>query len=221
MKAEVSKLPFWDLLNKDEQEMIRFSVVVKNYDEGQILHGSCDGGGSCLGMVYVLSGEIRTYIVSPEGREVTLFKLVDDDYCVFAASCVLSKIRQETQMMALAKTTLMIVPAPIYARLCAGNLKVKSFSYELATEKLSEVMSVFEEILFVPLETRLATFLLDRCNSDGSQELRITQEQVAQEINSAREVVARALSKLSKEKIVSLRRGTIVIENRKQLEELL
>lgn len=218
MRAEITKLPFWNDLSDDEQEMVGFATVFRHYDIGQLIHGSCDGGGSCLGLVYVLSGDIRTYIVSPEGREVTLFKLKKDDFCVFAASCVLSRIKQETQMVPVSDIELMIVPVPVFAKLCAKNIQVKSLAYELATEKLSEVMSVFERILFVPLESRLAAYLVEQYRMSGSSELKITQEKVAQEINSAREVVARALSKLARNGVVSMQRGKIVLEDIKQLE---
>ena len=218
MRSEVTKLPFWNDLSNDEREMVGAATVFRHYDIGRLIHGSCDGGGSCLGLVYVLSGDIRTYIVSPEGREVTLFKLTKDDFCVFAASCVLSRIKQETQMVPVSSTELMIVPAPIFAKLCAKNIQVKSLAYELATEKLSEVMSVFERILFVPFESRLASYLVEQYRLSGSAELKITQEKVAQEINSAREVVARALNKLAKDDVVSLRRGKIILQDVKQLE---
>lgn len=221
MKANINKLPFWDKLTEEERLNAMQSVVIKSYEAGQMLHGSCDGGGSCLGMVYVLDGELRTFIVSPEGREVTLFKLIDDDYCVFAASCVLSRIHQETQMIATKDTELMIIPATVFAKLIQTNLKVRCWTYELATEKFSEVMSVLEEIIFTPLDSRLARYLVQQYMITGSNVIKTTQEQVAQEINSVREVVARALNKFAKNGIVSMHRGTIEIKSINELKYII
>lgn len=218
MNADITRIPFWNDLDDEDQRAVESSMVVKHYDAGQLIHGNCDGGESCLGFVYVLSGDIRAYVGSPEGREITIFKMKESDYCVFAASCVLSRIKQNTQMVAVTATDLMIVPAPVLAKLLAKNIRIKSMAYELASEKLSNVMSVFEEILFVPLETRLATYLVEQCLESGSNELKMTQERVAQEINSVREVVARELNRFAKNGLVSLKRGSIVIEDIKQLE---
>lgn len=46
MKAEVTKLPFWNDLSNDEREMVGTATVFRHYDIGQLIHGSCDGGGS-------------------------------------------------------------------------------------------------------------------------------------------------------------------------------
>lgn len=221
MNTDITKIPFWGDLNQEERKMVESSAIVKHYEAGQSIHGRCDGGNSCLGFVYVLTGDIRAYVVSPEGREITIFKLKEDDYCIFAASCVLSRIKQDTQMVALSETDLLIVPAPILAKLVAKNTEIKATSYELATEKLSSVMSVFEEILFVPLETRLATYLVNQCEATGSTVLKTTQEKVAQDINSVREVVARELNRFAKRGIVSLKRGSIIINDIEQLEMML
>lgn len=221
MNTDITKIPFWKNLNQEDKEMVKSSAVVKHYEAGQLIHGRCDGGNSCLGFVYVLTGDIRTYVVSPEGREITIFKMKAGDYCVLAASCVLSRIKQETQMVALTDTDLMVIPAPVLAKLVAKNAEIKAMSYELAAEKLSNVMSVFEEILFVPLETRLASYLVEQCEATGSGELKTTQEKVAQEINSVREVVARELNRFAKSGIVSLKRGTIIINDIEELEEML
>lgn len=221
MNIDIAKIPFWNDLNQEDKKMIESSAVVKHYEAGQSIHGRCDGGDSCLGFVYVLTGDIRTYVVSPEGREITIFKMKAGDYCVLAASCVLSRIKQETQMVALAETDLLIIPAPVLAKLVAKNTEIKAISYELATEKLSSVMSVFEEILFVPLETRLATYLVNQCEATGSTVLKTTQEKVAQDINSVREVVARELNRFAKRGIVSLKRGSIIINDIEQLEMML
>ncbi len=64
---------------------------------GRLIH---DGGSECLGLVLVLSGELRTYLLSDEGREVTLFRLYAGDLCVLSASCVISQITFDTQMTA-------------------------------------------------------------------------------------------------------------------------
>ena len=97
MIHELEQLPFWKELTDREREVIRRSAVVRRYEKGALIHSSDQ---ECLGMLLVLSGEIRTYLLSDEGREVTLFRLYEGALCVLSASCVISQITFEIQMAA-------------------------------------------------------------------------------------------------------------------------
>ena len=76
-------------MTEQEQETLRRSAFVRHYEKGAFVHSS---DTECLGMLFVLSGEIRTYLLSEEGREVTLFRLYPGELCVLSASCVISQI---------------------------------------------------------------------------------------------------------------------------------
>ena len=101
MEAAVSRLPFWQLLTEQERDTVQRSAMVRRYEKGTLIH---DGGSECLGLLLVLSGEIRTYLLSDEGREVTLFRLYPGELCVLSASCVISQITFDTQMTAQQET---------------------------------------------------------------------------------------------------------------------
>ena len=124
------QLPFWSSLTERERETVQRSAVTRRYEKGALIH---DGGSECLGLVLVLSGEIRTYLLSDEGREVTLFRLYAGDLCVLSASCVISQITFDTQMTAQRDTEVLIIPANIVAMLKEQNLAVRCCLYELAT----------------------------------------------------------------------------------------
>ena len=164
--------------------------MVRRYEKGTLIH---DGGSECLGLLLVLSGEIRTYLLSDEGREVTLFRLYAGDLCVLSASCVISQITFDTQMTAQRDTEVLIIPANIVAMLKEQNLAVRCCLYELATARFSDVMWAMQQLLFKGLDRRLAGFLLSEAERTGSDTIRMTHEQIAQHISSAREAVARML----------------------------
>lgn len=107
MEQMAARLPFWSLLTDREQETVRRGAVTRRYEKGALIH---DGGSECLGMLLVLSGEIRTYLLSDEGREVTLYRLYPDDLCVLSASCVISQITFDTQICAQRETEVLIIP---------------------------------------------------------------------------------------------------------------
>ena len=220
MDELLEKLPFWSSLSDAEKKTVKTSAVVNHYKKGSILHGNCDNGASCLGMVYVISGELRAYILSEEGREITLFRLPKGDSCVLAASCIISQIDFDTLLTATGDADVLIVPAAVFSRLMNENIHVKCFLYELATERFSAVMWVMQQILFYRFDQRLATFLLNEYRRTGVPKIRMTQEQIAQNVNSAREVVARMLKQFASDGLIENQRGIIVLKDIGGLEKL-
>ena len=204
----LQQIKFWDKIPNFEKEILRRSAFIRHYEKGSIVHSS---ESECLGMLLVLSGEIRAYLVSDEGREVTLFRLYAGDLCVLSASCVISQITFDTQMTAGQDTEVIVIPANIIAALKEQDMYVRCFLYEQATERFSDVMWVMQQILFKRLDQRLAGFLLADAERTGSDTIRMTHEQIAQNISSAREAVARMLKSFLADGFVELKRGAITL----------
>lgn len=217
MENILNKLPFWTSLTEQEKEILRKSAVIRRYEKGSFIHSS---DRDCLGMLFILSGEIRTYILSDEGREITLFRLYPNDLCVLSASCVISQISFDTQMTARQDTEVLIIPPNITALLKEQNISVRCFLYEQATERFSEVMWAMQQILFKGLDQRLAAFLVEECERTNSNTVRITHEQIARNISSAREAVARMLKQFTQDGLVELKRGEIIIKDTDGLKRL-
>lgn len=209
MENILNKLPFWTSLTEQEKEILRKSAVIRRYEKGSFIHSS---DRDCLGMLFIISGEIRTYILSDEGREITLFRLYPNDLCVLSASCVISQISFDTQMTARQDTEVLIIPPNITALLKEQNISVRCFLYEQATERFSEVMWAMQQILFKGLDQRLAAFLVEECERTNSNTVRMTHEQIARNISSAREAVARMLKQFTQDGLVELKRGEIIIK---------
>lgn len=217
MENILNKLPFWVSLTEQEKEILRKSAVIRRYEKGSFIHSS---DRDCLGMLFILSGEIRTYILSDEGREITLFRLYQNDLCVLSASCVISQISFDTQMTARQDTEVLIIPPNITALLKEQNISVRCFLYEQATERFSEVMWAMQQILFKGLDQRLAAFLVEECERTNSNTVRMTHEQIARNISSAREAVARMLKQFTQDGLVELKRGEIIIKDTDGLKRL-
>ena len=217
MENILNKLPFWASLTEQEKEILRKSAVIRRYEKGSFIHSS---DRDCLGMLFIISGEIRTYILSDEGREITLFRLYPNDLCVLSASCVISQISFDTQMTARQDTEVLIIPPNITALLKEQNISVRCFLYEQATERFSEVMWAMQQILFKGLDQRLSAFLVEECERTNSNAVRMTHEQIARNISSAREDVARMLKQFTLDALVELKRGEIIIKDTDGLKRL-
>ena len=217
MMDSLARLPFWGDLTEQERDIVEKSAFLRRYEKGAQVHS---GGQECLGLLLVLSGEIRTYLLSDEGREITLFRLYPGDLCVLSASCVLSQISFDTQLTAQQDTQVLVIPANVVARIKDTNLAARCYLYELATQRFSDVMWAMQQLLFQQLDQRLAAFLLAECRRTGSPTVAMTHEQLAQQISSAREAVARILKQFAEDGLVELKRGAITIRNPAGLEKL-
>lgn len=217
MESVLERLPFWKLLTDSEKELVQQNAVIRLYKKGTRVYSS---ERECLGMLFVMQGEMRTYLLSEEGREVTLFRIYPNDLCVLSASCVISQISFDTQMSAQKDTEALMIPPNIVLLLKEKNLTVRCFLYELATKRFSDVMWAMQQILFKRLDQRLALFLMQESQRLGTDTIHMTHEQIAQQISSAREAVARMLKQFSEDGLVELKRGAIRLLDQKGLKAL-
>ena len=213
----LKSIPYWDDLTEEEKERVAAAAYVRHYEAGTQIYGPCV---ECVGMIHILRGETRAYLLSDEGREVTLFRVVEDDDCIISASCVLAQISFESHMEVSRPSDILIVPVSLFGELCTQNVHVRCFAYELATRRFSSVVAVMEQTLFSRLDKRLAGFLLDTCRESGSAEIRMTQEELAARVNSVRETVGRTLKVFAADGIIRIRRGAIQVLDMEKLEEL-
>ena len=151
---------------------------------------------------------------------MTLFRVEEEDNCVLSASCVLTHISFVSFMAVTKPSDILIVPVDLFGDLCEENIYVRCYAYELAARRFSSVVFVMQQILFARLDQRLASFLLDAYRKTGKPEIRMTHEQMALHINSARETVGRMLKRFAEEGMIESRRGSILLTDIRQLEEL-
>ena len=209
---------FWDKLSLEEQKLLLDYAVPLSYPKGSSLHSP---DKECLGVLLVKSGELRIYILSEDGRDITLYRLLPGDFCVLSASCILSAITFDVHIEAESDSDTILINASFFSKLSSQNVYVENFAYKNAVERFSDVMWAMEQILFMKLDQRLAIFLLDEITKNNTQTLTLTQEQIARYIGSAREVVSRMLKSFQTQGILEQSRGTIRILNREKLRELL
>lgn len=220
MNADILKsgFSFWERLTAEEQELLIASSTIVHYPKGASIHRSDE---RCAGLLLVRSGQIRAYILSDDGREVTLYRLFQGDTCVLSASCVLNEVAFDVMIDAVEDTEAVLIPIGVFHQLMESNVYVELYSYKMATERFSDVMWSVQQILFMGVDRRLAIFLWDEMVKNGKDTVSYTHDQMARYIGSAREVVSRMLKYFSQEGIISQSRGSIRILDREKLKAYL
>ncbi len=214
--AYKNMFPFWDKISDEDKTVVCENTVSVKYSKGTTIHD----GNECLGMVLVQSGCLRVYIMSEEGKDITLYRLHPGEMCMLAASCVLQSITFDVFIDAEEDSECCVVNGCAFSRITDNNPDVKIFMLEMAVSRFSDVMWVMQQILFMSMDKRLAIFLYEESSRIKSDTINLTHEQIARYIGSAREVVSRMLKYFSNEGIVESSRKGIKILSKSRLKEL-
>lgn len=209
--------PIWDKLTPEERGTLERAAAARAAPKGTVLH---NGSEDCVGLMIVRSGRLRAYILSDEGREVTLYRLFERDFCLFSASCMLNSIQFEIITEAETDAQLWVIPADVYRRLMEGSAVLANYTNEILASRFSDVMWLIEQIMWKSFDKRLAAFLLEESDVEGADELAVTHEKIANHMGTAREVVTRMLKYFQAEGLVALSRGSIRLEDKKKLRAL-
>ena len=210
-------LPFWDDLSKKEQDLLADNVIEGDLKKGDMLHY---GGRECAGIQIIESGQTRVYVTSPQGGELTLFRLIDGDVSILSAACMMRGLDIEIDMEIEKDSHIVTLPKQIFKNISDTNVAVKDYMLELLSEKFSDVMWLFNQFVFSNVASRLADAILEHRALEGSDEFAITHDALARDLGTAREVVTRLLKQFQLEGLVELSRGKIKVIDAKRLGKI-
>ena len=179
-----------------------------------------NNSNECLGMTKVISGKIKVYIMSDEGREINLFEIKSNEYCVISASCIINENNFKTNIIAAEDTDIIIINNKTLKDIIKDNIHVRCLVYELMNNKMSMILTLMQNMLFNDLTKRLSDFLIKIYERDNDTEIKITQEEIAKNIGSSREGVSRMLKKFEKEDLIVLSRKKIILKNINKLKNI-
>ena len=217
IKKVAEKLPFWQYLSQEDKENLLLNSTKITYKKGDIIHR---GDEHCTGFIIVKSGQLRVYMLSEDGRENALYRLYENDVCTLSASCLFQEITFDVFIDVTRDCELILINNCVMGRVAEHNLYAQNYLYKVTVGHFSEVMWAMQQILFMSFDQRLAVFLLDESAKTKSLVIRLTHEQIARYMGSAREVVSRMLKYFSEEGIVRLSRGAVEITDKNQLRKL-
>lgn len=208
--------PFWDVCSEKDKDDICQNSRALSYPRGTQIHN----GEDCSGVILVRTGCLRVYMMSEQGKDITLYRLYPGDLCMLSASCVLQTITFDVFVDAEEDSECYVISGSAFSMVSERNAQIKIFALQTALSRFSDVMWVMQQILFMSMDKRLAIFLLDETARTGGDTVFLTHEQIAKYMGSAREVVSRMLKYFSSEGLVSLSRKGVKIIDKQRLRAL-
>lgn len=209
--------PFWKELSDRQRAGLEQAADRRIYKKGDVIH---QGESDCIGLLIVETGQLRVYTLSEEGKEITLYRLLERDVCLFSASCVLRGMQTDLWVEAAVETRVLHIPAKTYKKLMQESAAVANYTNELMADRFSSLMWLLDQVLNKRMDARLAAFLLEESGISGGDRVCLTHEAIARHLGTAREVVTRMLKYLQTEGAVILSRGDVTIADEAKLRRL-
>lgn len=210
-------LPFFKRLDGDDQDLISANASRSTYSSGEIILSK---ERECKGLIVVKSGRIRALYGLKDGKQITLFRLLQGDVCILTASCVLKNISFEIILEVEKDSEVVLIPPLAWTRLTEKSAAVKEFSMALISERLSEIIWVMDQMISRKMEQRIASFLLEQSALNNSVVLIVTHDIIARNLGTMREVISRSLKYMENDGLLKMSRGQIQLTNMMKLREI-
>lgn len=215
---EFSKyFPVWDKISEKHKRIVEENVILRKVEKGSIIH---NGDIECTGLLLVKTGQLRAFIISDEGKEISIYRLFEYDICLFSAACIMNSIQFDITVEAEKNSEFWIIPSDIYKQIMQESLTVANFTNELMASRFSDVMWLMEQIMWRSFDKRLAEFILEETSIERSSSIKITHEMIGNHLGNPREVVTRMLRYFQSEGMIKLSRGTIEIVDKDKISAL-
>ena len=183
------------------------NIEKKTYKKGESVHSPSD---ICEGLFMVESGVLRVFIISPEGREITLYRLGKGELCLFSASCAFNAVSFDIFIEAADDCVLERLPVGSYQKIKEHPLVAKTVNDTFA-RRMQSVIGLINDILWNSMDSRILNYLRSESEIQNSRILKITHETIANNLGTAREVVSRVLKYLEREGYLKLSRGELTL----------
>ena len=174
-----------------------------------------DAGQPCRGFPLVLEGSVRVAKASPGGREILLYRVEPGQACILSGGCLLGHSDYSARGVAEEDVTLLSIPPQLFQALMVEVEPFRRFVFSLYGERLSEMMELVDAVAFRRLDQRLAELLAQR-----GPVLDVTQQKLADELGSVREIVSRLLRAFEARGWVKLERERITVRDPRALAAL-
>ena len=212
-----SRFSFASGLSASAHSLITEAVEQISVPEGSML---LDEGGRCDPVLFVDRGILRVYKRVGDDREITLYRVSSGEVCVLAVTSALSAMPYSATAVAAEPIQGYVIPAGTLRRVFAGEPAMQDYVMRLVADRLTVMMTAVVEVGFERMDRRLARFLVDASGPTADGTVKLSHEQVARELGTAREVVTRVLDSFAARGLVSLGRRRIRLLKLSELDRL-
>jgi len=206
--ARINEISAFQDLSDSSRKLLARGLRYVQRDKGAPILAK---GQRVSGAYVVISGQLRVFTLSPDGHEATLYVINPEETCVLALNCIFNDLLYPAWVEAGADTSVAVIPGTVYRALFDAEPSIRNMTVQAFSTVVFRLMSELEGIHSYKLERRLCNFLLLHASTDAV--VRMTQQEIASHLGTTREVIARALGRLSSAGHLKTGRNRIAIRD--------
>ncbi len=211
----IAAIPALRSLESDSLALLRASVMRVDLPKGKVIFRP---GDECGKFPFVASGCVRVQRLTDSGREIVLYRVAPNETCILSVASLISADLLAAEAVAETDVVAHVLPAPTFKALMNASEVFRGFVFGGYSQRIATLMSKIEEIACVRIDVRLAERLLHLRASGGA--IATTQQALAADLGTAREVVGRALKQFENFGWVSVSRGAVELTDAGALSRL-
>jgi CRP/FNR family transcriptional regulator len=166
----------------------------------------------------LLDGSIRVQQISEGGREIVLYRVAAGESCALTTACLLSYEDYPAEAIAETDIRAVAIPRTTFDELIAGSAQFRRFVFTAFSVRVTHLLRVIDDIVFARLDIRLAERIL--ALAGAGNRVTATQQQLASELGTAREVVSRLLNEFQRRGWLTIQRGGLELADKAAIARL-
>jgi len=211
----IKSIPYFAGLDQAELESIKKHIFEKKAVRGEILVFEGDPAET---LFFVVNGMVKVFKTSADGKEqiLQIIRPGDsfNDVPVFTGDVSLASAE------AMSDVLLYTVKKNDLAGIIRENLRVSLNVVRILSERVQQLVSLVEDLSFRHVTGRVAKVLLEYAGNGADEKPRLTQQEMAAMIGTAREMVGRSLKTLEEEGTIRMERNRVIITDQETLREV-
>ncbi len=201
--------PFYQLyaqLEPELQEDIEKNATIKTFTTGDIIIRT---GQYVKSTMLILEGMVKVFRENEEGDEFLMYYIKPGEACALSLVCASKMEASKIMAKAVEDTTILMVPIQLMDEWMANYKSWYYFVLETYRNRFEELLVLIDHVAFRNMDERLQFYLNRHSEVNQTKKINISHQQIADELNSSREVISRLLKKMEQRGLVSLHRNYI------------
>lgn len=184
------------------------NAAIKNFEAGEILMETKQFFKSTM---LIVDGKVKLYRQGEDGGEFFMYYLEAGNACALSMICAIKQESSEVMAKAVEPTIVLSIPIGLMDSLMRDYRTWYYFVMETYRARFEELLQVIDGITFKALDERLIFYLKNQSAKLKTKQLQITHSEIANDLNSSREVISRLLKKMEQKGLLVLNRNYIEI----------
>ena len=187
-------------------EIIEKEAVQRSFNAGDIIMRT---GQYIKSTALVLEGRVKIYRENQDGGEFLMYYLGPGQACAVSMICALQSHTSEIMAGAGEDSEVLMIPVQLMDDMMNKYKTWYQFVIQTYRGRFDELLSVVDNIAFRNMDERLEFYLKRYTEKAGKKTIDISHQQIADDLNSSREVISRLLKKMEQRNLVKLHRNMI------------